>query len=121
MQIELKVVLTASPELLAALTALAGSRTNTPEAVAPVKKKLAAVPQAATVDAQPSPSIASVEKVQENGTTHTLESLRAIAVPKSKAGKKDEIKAWLSTAGYASLQDLQEKDFNEFYGFIVGL
>jgi len=53
-----------------------------------------------------------------NGSVHTIESLRAIAVPKSKAGHKDAIKKWLADRDYPSLQDLQPADFTPFYNFI---
>ncbi len=55
-------------------------------------------------------------------TEHTMESLRAIAVPKSRAGKKDEIKAKLAEMGYPDgLATLQPKDFDAFHTFITNL
>lgn len=129
MNFKLEVVLTASPELLAALAALTGTRTQTTETkvAQPAKlKKAVETPadetdkEASTKSTSTQPSNTTAQNGQTQGT-HTLESLRAIAVPKSKAGKKDEIKAWLSEAGYASLQDLQEKDFVSFHTFIEKL
>lgn len=129
MEIKVTLVLTADPALLTTLQALIGFRTTTAESpallpTASEKSKKTTTAKAATVEnasqngtksldaTEPTPSAST------STSTHTLESLRALAVPKSKAGHKDTIKKWLSDAGYASLQDLQEKDFNSFHAFI---
>ena len=53
---------------------------------------------------------------------HTLDSLRAIAVPLSKAGHKDAIKAKLTEMGYeGGLASLQPKDFQNFFDYLQTL
>lgn len=134
MQINLTVTLTADPALLAILSAIAGSRTTATENQAlPVteKTKTAKVSTLKVATAENAVPVAtksstdSAPKTEaETGdakTQFTLESLRAQAVPLSKAGHKDTIKNWLSEAGYASLQDLDPKDFNAFHSFITKL
>jgi len=124
MQIEIKVTLSADAALLAALTALAGAKaqpsvqeTKTKSTKAPAVEKSQAI--VAAVEASPSESSAPESS---NGSTHTLESLRALAVPKSKAGKKDAIRAKLTELGYPDgLNGLQPKDFDAFHAYIVSL
>lgn len=132
MNFELKVTLSADPALLAAILALAGAKapaqTSTP---APTKAKATkAQEQAAPALAEAGTADTGVSAQSQNGivkpsevsTAHTLESLRAIAVPKSKAGKKDEIRAKLAELGYpGGLNELQPKDFEAFYQYITAL
>lgn len=134
MELKVTLVLTADPALLSTLQALTGWRTTPTESPAPAITPASEKAPKKTTTAK----AATLENASPNGTTssdateakpsaststdtYTLESLRALAVPKSKAGHKDVIKKWLSDAGYASLQDLQEKDFNSFHAFIEKL
>lgn len=130
MEITLKVVLTADPVLLStlqALTALKNTGDASPASTATVIEKPKKVTTAKGIVDVASPAATKssteneVKQAGDNGAAtslHTIESLRALAVPKSKAGHKDVIKKWLADAGYQSLQDLQEKDFNSFHAFI---
>lgn len=118
MDIQINLTISADPALMALLQSLTG---KAPE---PVKKTKAAkeseVIPASNGVAKAEPEPAKVEVAAE--TTHTIESLRALAVPKSRAGKKDEIKAWLNEAGYSEgLSALQPKDFGGFHDFITKL
>jgi len=123
MQIEIKVTLSADAALLAVLTALAGAKaqpqeTKTKSTKAPAVEKS----QASVSVAEVSPSESSAPESSNGSTTHTLESLRALAVPKSKAGKKDAIRAKLTELGYPEgLNGLQPKDFEAFHAYIVSL
>lgn len=116
MEIKLTILLTADPALLAAIV---GFRAGVAPVVEMPKAKLKAGPvlQASKDNGQPAAAEASAPTATST-SAHTLETLRAIAVPKSKAGHKDTIKKWLSEAGYPSLQDLGEKDFDAFHAFI---
>lgn len=132
MEIKISVCLSADPALLAALQALSlGSApsTLTGSAAGPVKIETIKKEKPAPVKKE-SPSIAeSTTGSQDTGASstlekespHTLSSLRAIAVPLSKAGHKDAIKAWLKKAGYESIQNLEEKSFTGFYDFLQTL
>lgn len=124
MEITVKIMLSADPALLSALAALTAGKpqaaaTTTPKKTAVVKDLKPAedagqsVAASTTTESQPATSVVS--------TTHTLESLRAIAVPKSKAGKKDIIKKWISDHDYPSLDSLQPVHFDEFFDFLQTL
>ena len=118
MIIQINLTISADPALMAILQSLSGKTTE------PVKKtKTAKEPETITATngvPKTEPEPVKVEAAAE--TTHTIESLRALAVPKSRAGKKDEIKAWLTEAGYnEGLSALQPKDFDKFHDFITKL
>jgi len=119
MQVNVTVTLDASPALLAALQALGAS--IKPEPAKPTKPttKPAKVEPVEVIEAQLE-AVGALEPSQ-NGQALTMEKLRAIAVPKSKAGHRDTIKRWLSARAYASLQDLREEDFGAFHEFINSL
>lgn len=133
MQVNVTVTLDASPALLAALAALAQSFKQPEPAVKAEQvretKKKSADAVRAQIDAKVEPvevieaqleAVGALEPSQ-NGQALTMEKLRAIAVPKSKAGHRDTIKRWLSARAYASLQDLREEDFGAFHEFINSL
>ena len=124
MEISIKIMLSADPALLLALQALAAGKPQATTA-APAKKTGAVKDLKPAEDAGPkdekSTIVDSPPASSEVSTTHTLESLRAIAVPKSKAGKKDVIKKWISDHGYPSLDSLQPVHFNEFFDFLQTL
>lgn len=130
MQINLNVTISADPVLLAALQALSAGKTVSQTTAAEPKKVKKEQKTEATEDVKPSPlaiasnGVSNLNDLAHSDTAgqHTLESLRALAVPKSRAGKKDEIKAWLTEAGYPDgLATLQPKDFDAFYSFIEKL
>lgn len=131
MQIEIKVTLSADAALLAALQGLisgsqpSGTTTQLPGKTAKEKAKpvdLVTTPAATTESLSEKPVTTESLPAVQVETTHTMESLKAIAVPKSKAGKKDEIRAKLTEMGYpGGLADLQPKDFNAFHDYIVSL
>lgn len=123
MNIQVNLVISADPVLLAALQALAGGKSQT-EAPKPAKAPKSANAETHIVKVGKGDEIV-VKQDQEPAaveTTHTIESLRAIAIPISKAGKKDEIKAWLSAnAETDSLANLQPKYFDAFHKYITSL
>lgn len=138
MEFTLKIVLTADKDLLTAIQNLAGvTVTGSAAPDAPVismngeqKEKRTRKKSDDTSAAQEKTPVektdtATEEKGSAPGevkTEHTIESLREIAVPKSRGGKKDEIKKWLSEAGYPDgLATLQPKDFDAFHTFITQL
>lgn len=123
MEITLKIVLSADPAFLAALTAITGKSLSaelppsggdtvkdTASKVKKIKEAAAATPAVEQAPAAP------VTPVATNGLT--LEGLRARAVPLSKAGHKDVIKAKIAELGYESIANLQEKDFVAFDQFL---
>lgn len=55
---------------------------------------------------------------EETKTDLTQEMIIADAVPKSKAGHKDKIKAKVTELGYESITDLQPVHFDEFFAFL---
>jgi len=122
---EIKVTLDASPALLAALQAIAGSLTAKPAAPAPKEAapKKAVTPKPAPAD-MPLEIVATEPEPKQTepvNNAHTIDELRALAVPKSKAGKKDDIKAWLTDHNFNSLADLAPTHFEAFHKFITHL
>lgn len=126
MEITLKILISADPALLAAITGLhVVSGTQAPVVELPqksAKQKPAPTPAASTASATEEKTGADATKSEAStASTHSLESLRAIAVPKSKAGHKDVIKKWLTDNGFPSLQDLSVTSYDDFYAFITKL
>jgi hypothetical protein len=137
MEIKISVVLTADPLLLSALQALSIGKASSagPSSVSPKEKttkktetETPIIPidsPAPALSAKSTPTFKDTVVSTSNGagapSGHSLESLRAIAVPLSKAGHKDVIKSWISDHGYKSLQDLQPTHFDEFYGYLQTL
>lgn len=138
MEFTLKIVLSADKDLLTAIQNLAGvtvTGSAAPDAAVismngEQKEKRTRKKADDTGAAQEKTPVektdaATEEKEPAAGevkTEHTIESLRAIAVPKSRAGKKDEIKAKLAEMGYPDgLATLQPKDFDAFHTFITQL
>lgn len=130
MNIKIDLVISASPELLNALSALAGGKMVEATAQAPVitlpengevkktrKLKVPSEPLNAS-----DKEIAAMEKEEikqeEIKTDLTVDFLLREAVPRSKAGHRDKIKAKTAELGYESLSDMQPEHFNEFYAFL---
>lgn len=131
MNIKIDLVISASPELLNALHSLVSGRPVETTAQAPVitlpesngevkktrKLKVPSEPLNAS-----DKEIAAMEKEEikqeEIKTDLTQEMIIADAVPKSKAGHKDKIKAKVTELGYESITDLQPVHFDEFWSFL---
>lgn len=134
MNIKIDLVISASPELLNALHSLISGRPVETTAQAPVitlpesngevkktrKLKVPSEPLNAS-----DKEIAAMEVIEAATDTMrvittdlTQEMIIADAVPKSKAGHKDKIKAKVTELGYESITDLQPEHFNEFYAFL---
>lgn len=132
MEITLKIVLSADQNFLSALHALAGKtvmhsasifdNSETPAVNGEeekTKNKTRKVKETAAVVNMPATESGNSTAVQ---TTHTIDSLRAIAVPLSKAGHKDAIKTKLSEMGYpGGLSTLEAKDFQAFHDYLQTL
>jgi hypothetical protein len=137
MNIQINLVLSADANLLSALQLLTGRNSGTPMPVlveAPADsngtekatekktrtRKMDVVPTEPPNlnDKELETVLAEKEKPAEVKTDHTLDSIRAEAVPRSKAGHKTAIKAKITELGYDSLEDMQPEHFNEFYNFL---
>lgn len=128
MNIKIDLVISANPEFLAALQAFTGksivqttvwkdgenTHVENGEEKKSRKKKADAVDLAV---AQQKETIEQTQ-AQETKTDLTQEMIIADAVPKSKAGHKDKIKAKVTELGYESITDLQPVHFDEFYAFL---
>lgn len=125
MNIKIDLVISATPELLEAIQALTSGKVSGP--AAPVisiadngtekktrAKKVDAVHDLATKETVITP----VVPTGEVKTDLTQEMIIADAVPKSKAGHKDKIKAKVTELGYESITDLQPVHFDEFFAFL---
>ena len=109
---EIKVVLTASPELLSVLTAIASNGGSKPVTHA----KPAKVEPAKEVVTAPVESIAEPAKEDVSTEEITLESLRALTQKKntSEANKK-AIKGFLKELDSDSVSNLAKENFKAFY------
>lgn len=128
MNITINLVLSANAELLRALQSLTNGKVT-----APVPSMVVALPESAETKktrTKKVETVAPVEEVKEEHVTIlkevaeeiktdlTLEMLIADAVPKSRAGHKDKIKAKVTALGYESITDLQPEHFNEMFAFL---
>lgn len=131
MNIKIDLVISASPELLNALHSLISGRPVETKAQAPVitlpesngevkktrKLKVPNEPLNAS-DKEIEAMEKEETKKEEIKTDLTQEMIIADAVPKSKAGHKDKIKAKVAELGYESITDLQPVHFDEFWSFL---
>lgn len=131
MNIKIDLVISASPELIEALQALTGKTAVTGTAV---PERIVQLPENGTekktrklkIPSEPlnaiDKEIEAMEKEEavkeEIKTDLTQEMIIADAVPKSKAGHKDKIKAKVTELGYESITDLQPAHFDEFFAFL---
>lgn len=138
MNIKIDLVISANPELLTFLQLLTSGKSVVQTTV---WKDPAAIENGETQKSEPvevkktrklkiageplnasDKEIAAMEKEEatkeEIKTDLTQEMIIADAVPKSKAGHKDKIKAKVTELGYESITDLQPEHFNEFYAFL---
>lgn len=135
MNIKIDLIISASPELLNALSALTGGKTVVvAEGVAPVlpvtaengevkkTRKLKVPSEPLNVSDKEVAAMEVIEAATDTmrviTTNLTQEMIIADAVPKSKAGHKDKIKAKVTELGYESITDLQPVHFDEFYAFL---
>lgn len=132
MNIQIDLIISASPELLAALQLLTSGKTVA-AIPAPAPENNGTEKKTRTKKTEYAPSgPATPEKIEtevvkeatetavkeEIKTDLTQEMIIADAVPKSKAGHKDKIKAKVTELGYESITDLEPKHFDEFYAFL---
>ncbi len=149
MEITLRVVLSADADLLVALQALTGQKSvtqktvwreggiNNPEGSAIVgdkgeeiiatganspvtEKKTRKVKELAEISKAEITNISDKER-ESIQSEHTLDSLREMAVPLSKAGHKDAIQAKTRELGLTTIAHLQPAQFDEFYAFLQTL
>lgn len=129
MNIKIDLVISASPELLNALSALVGSKPVAMPAPAPApvvsivpengevkKSRKKIVEELKQSEAISEPVTEPVK--EETKTDLTQEMIIADAVPKSKTGHRDKIKAKVTELGYESITDLLPEHFDEFYAFL---
>lgn len=111
------VTLTASPELLSAIqtltAALAGAGQTTKK---PVKQQVAAAPANEQPVQSPAPVSEAVknEPAASNDEEITIEEVRALVQEKSKAGKREVIKAILTEFGVPRVTDLGKDQYQPF-------
>lgn len=129
MNIKIDLVISASPELLTSLQALTGktapATVQAPVIASPengeVKKTRKLKVPSEPLNASDK-EIAAMEKEEtkqeEIKTDLTVDFLLSEAVPRSKAGHKDKIKAKVAEMGYESLVDMQPEHFNEMWSFL---
>lgn len=126
MNIKIDLVISASPELLAALQSFTGKgvvqTTVWKDQEAPVvtltdngEEKKGRKKKAEIETVKDVLQVAASEEVK---TDLTQEMIIADAVPKSKAGHKDKIKSKVTELGYESITDLQPVHFDEFFAFL---
>lgn len=135
MNIRIDLVISANPELLDALLALTGKTevtgTPAPAPVVTLPESNGEVKKTRKVKVPSEPLNASDKEIAAMGvieaatdtmrvitTDLTQEMIIADAVPKSKAGHKDKIKAKVTELGYDSITDLQPEHFNEMWSFL---
>lgn len=130
MNIKIDLIISASPELLAALQLLISAKPvqATPASAVIIAPENGAEKKTRKLKVPSEPlntsdkEIEAMEKEEtikeEIKTDLTQEMIIADAVPKSKAGHKDKIKAKVTELGYESITDLQPEHFNEFFAFL---
>ena len=132
MEIKINLVISADSSLITALQVLAGQKTVSQTTVwaepgadvnGTEKAEETKTTEKKTRTKKPAEEIAPTEEKKTFSeavvkTDHTLDSIRAEAVPRSKAGHKTAIKAKITELGYDSLEDMQPEHFNEFYAFL---
>ncbi len=122
MNIKIDLVISATPEFLAALQSLTGSKisepTPAPVIALPENGEVKKTRVKKTEVAAPTEEKTEEPVIKVTATDLTQEMIIADAVPKSKAGHKDKIKAKVTELGYESITDLQPEHFNEFYAFL---
>lgn len=125
MNIKIDLVISATPELLNALQLLTSGKTASATAQTPI----IALPENGEVKKTRAKKTEVVAPVETEAPTNeqiiehlkselTQEMIIADAVPKSKAGHKDKIKAKVTELGYESITDLQPSHFDEFWSFL---
>lgn len=146
MEITVKVVLSADANFLAVLQSLAGQNSVTQTTVwkepngenteglpatngetgknlvdftKVTKTKKEKIAKETTAPADNAPHTITVTDPVE--TTHTLESLREMAIPLSKTGHKDAIQAKTRELGLTTIAHLQPAQFDEFHAFLQTL
>lgn len=126
MEIKINLTISADSNLLAALQALAGGAGKATPVIpatenGEVKKSRKAKEEKTEGDNAPATITipgAVIEAKTEVISQHTLDSVRAMAVPRSKAGHRAAIKEKITELGYESLEDMQPTHFNEFVTFL---
>lgn len=134
MNIKIDLVISADSALLAALQGLLAGTTAKPLETKVVdlkpaqengeEKKTRKKAEKETVPAvqeqtQQEPATGTAQQSNnEVKTDLTLDIIRKEAVPRSKAGHKDKIKAKITELGYESLEDMQPVHFEEFNKFL---
>lgn len=138
MEIKISVILSADSALLAVLQALAsakpaaaGDSVKISETVvftekengeikaerkAKAIKTLKAMQEKAPVE--DSTETKQTETTMVMGNIITMEDITKAAVPRSRAGHKDKIKAKIAELGYENLADMQSEHFGEFMAFL---
>lgn len=127
MNIKIDLVISATPELLEAIQALTSHKVSGP--AAPVisiadngaEKKTRTKKTSGEIPNANDKELTAIETANASGgvkTDLTQEMIIADAVPKSKAGHKDKIKAKVTELGYESITDLQPVHFDEFFAFL---
>lgn len=125
MNITINLVISANAELLTAIQALTNGKVTAPvpsmvvaESPEVKKTRTKKVETYAPVVEMQEEHVTITKEVEETKTDLTLEMLIADAVPKSRAGHKDKIKAKVTALGYESITDLQPEHFNDMFAFL---
>ncbi len=132
MEIKINVTLSADSALLAVLQALtsvkpaaAGDSVKISETVVFTEKENGEVKAERKAKAiktlkamQEKAPVEVVTEAKPAETTLTMEDITKAAVPRSRAGHKDKIKAKIAELGYENLADMQPEHFGEFMAFL---
>lgn len=134
MNIKIDLVISADSALLAALQGLIAGTTATAKPLEAkvvdlkpaqengeekkTRKRAAEKETVPAVQEQAQQEPAAQQNGSEVKTDLTLDIIRKEAVPRSKAGHKDKIKAKITELGYESLEDMQPVHFEEFNKFL---
>jgi hypothetical protein len=141
MNVNITVTLTASPELLEVLRALAPAPIDTEHTInmtwiepkqeapqgdpgtgeAPAKKTRAPKPEPKKEDPKPEPKAEAPKEPEAEDEELTLAMVQELARKRAMGGRKDGVKALLDKAGVAKITDLAIDQLPEFYAKLQAL
>ena len=125
MEIKINVTLSADSALLAVLQAMtsakpapAGDSVKISETVVFTEKENGEVKAERKARTPKAVKEEVLVETKPADTTLTMEDITKAAVPRSRAGHKDKIKAKIVELGYENLADMQPEHFGEFMAFL---
>lgn len=110
--IELTIKAESGADLIAQMISIAAGLSATPEKKQTLVAKTEPEAPAVKAAVEPVKAVKEVKEVKE--TSLTIETIRAAIADKSKAGKRDDIKALLKEFGASRATDLTTDQYAEF-------